>query len=149
MKHVLWDCPSATYVWGACGRKVQKSTIKYTNFTGVKENLVERCTKEEVEFHVEITRRIWFRRNTVVHGGEFTHPNILVQTTSTFIANYREAMQKTGFRREYKNSGTCQMATTTHRGLQSQLGCCFGLQGGKNGNWNHCARLNRKVGCDR
>jgi hypothetical protein len=27
----------------------------------------------------------WFRRNTVVHGGEFTHPNRIIQEAEVFL----------------------------------------------------------------
>lgn len=48
----------------------------------------------EVEFHAEIARRIWFRRNTVVHGGDSIHPNDLILSASKSIAEYRAVMVK-------------------------------------------------------
>ena len=46
---------------------------------------MDRCTQEEIEFHAVTTRKIWFRRNTVVHGGEFLHPNILINEAEIFF----------------------------------------------------------------
>jgi ribonuclease HI len=43
------------------------------------EYLFDRCSGEEVEVHAEIARRIWFRRNSVVHDGEFIHPNEIMK----------------------------------------------------------------------
>lgn len=39
--------------------------------------LFEKLEKEEVELMVTIARRIWLRRNTVVFGGDLTHPSQL------------------------------------------------------------------------
>jgi hypothetical protein len=39
---------------------------------------MDRCMKEEFDIFAVITRKIWFRHNTVVHGGEFNHPNQLI-----------------------------------------------------------------------
>jgi hypothetical protein len=46
-----------------------------SSFVEVIEFLMERwCTKEEFDLHAKAARRIWFRRNTVVHEGDFVHP---------------------------------------------------------------------------
>jgi hypothetical protein len=91
VRHVLWDCPSASDVWGACDRKIQKSNVGGDNFSDVVQYMFDRCSHEEVELHVEVARRIWFRRNIVVHGGEFTHPNSVILLASTFITDFRTA----------------------------------------------------------
>lgn len=91
IKHILWDCPSATDVWGACGRKVQKSTGEGNFFIDVMEGMMERCTIEELELHAVIARKIWLRRNTVVYGGVFSHPNVLIQEAVSSLNEYREA----------------------------------------------------------
>jgi hypothetical protein len=38
-----------------------------------------------------IATKIWFRRNTVVHRGEFLHPNILIKEVEIFLKEYRVA----------------------------------------------------------
>jgi tagatose-1,6-bisphosphate aldolase non-catalytic subunit AgaZ/GatZ len=40
------------------------------------EELSTKCTLEEFEFFVVIVIRIWFHRNTLVHGGDFLNPNL-------------------------------------------------------------------------
>jgi hypothetical protein len=45
----------------------------------------------ELEFHAAIAMKIWFRRNTVVHRGEFLHPNILIKEVEIFLKEYRVA----------------------------------------------------------
>jgi hypothetical protein len=50
------------------------------------------CTSDEADINGEIARRIWFRRNMVVHGGEFLHPNDLILSATTSISDYKGAM---------------------------------------------------------
>jgi hypothetical protein len=42
------------------------------------ENLMGRCNRQEIESVATIAKRIWARRNQVLHGNEFTHPNRIV-----------------------------------------------------------------------
>jgi hypothetical protein len=46
---------------------------------------------EEVELFAEIARRLLFRRNDVVHGGNFSHPNEVIGTATTLMTQYRTA----------------------------------------------------------
>jgi hypothetical protein len=55
------------------------------SFWEVIEYLIEGCTNKEFDRHAEVARRIWFRRNLVVHGGEFNHPNQVIISTTKFI----------------------------------------------------------------
>jgi hypothetical protein len=95
-KHILWDCPLAADVWGACGRIIQKSYVAGYSFAEVMEVLFDRCNGEDDEVYAETAKRIWFRRNSVVHEGEFIHPNEVIQIAALFINDYREAMKKMG-----------------------------------------------------
>ncbi|XP_062145914.1 uncharacterized protein LOC133853906 [Alnus glutinosa] len=54
VRHVLWDCPSTSDVWGACDRKIQKSNVGGDNFSDVVQYMFDRCSHEEVELHVEV-----------------------------------------------------------------------------------------------
>jgi hypothetical protein len=65
-----------------------------TTFIEVIEYLLERCTTKELAMHAKIARRIWLRRNTMVHRGGFIHPNDVIRLASKFIDDYREVMQK-------------------------------------------------------
>jgi hypothetical protein len=40
---------------------------------------------------VGIARKIWFRRNTVVHGGEFLHLNSIAREAIISIEEYKKA----------------------------------------------------------
>jgi hypothetical protein len=41
----------------------------------------------------EGARQLWFKRNKVVHGGDFAHPNDLILIAKNHIADYKAAMQ--------------------------------------------------------
>ncbi len=58
------------------------------SFVEVIEHLIESCTNEELDRHAEVARIIWFRQNSVVHGGEFNHPNKVIISTTKFIEGY-------------------------------------------------------------
>jgi len=98
--HVLWECPSATDVWGVCGRKIQKCSNAVNSFKEVVEMFFVLCSPEEVDFNVEIARRIWFRRNSVVHGGDFLHPNDVLSSATMAIGDYKGALEADIFLRE-------------------------------------------------
>ena len=57
----------------------------------VVEGIFNKCEEEEINCFVGIARKIWFRRNEVVHGGSFTHPNVLVQRAKEAVADFRDA----------------------------------------------------------
>jgi ribonuclease HI len=77
--HILWQCPSAGDVWGAGGKVFQKSSFKGPDFIQVVEEMLRKCDPEEFSQFVGIARRIWLRRNEVMHGGSFQHPNSIVK----------------------------------------------------------------------
>jgi hypothetical protein len=91
--HVLWECPSAVDVWGVCGRKIQKCSNVGNFFKEVVEMFFVLCSPEEVDFNVEMARRIWFRRNSVVHGGDFLHPNDVLSSAIMAIGDYKGALE--------------------------------------------------------
>jgi hypothetical protein len=72
--------------------EIRKSCVVGRSFADVLEYMIERCTPGEVELHAEVARKLWFQRNTVVHSGEFIHPNALLLLTSTYINEYRTSM---------------------------------------------------------
>jgi hypothetical protein len=43
---------------------------------------------------VGLARKLWFRRNEVIHRGQFMHPNELVKRTISSIADYEAATKK-------------------------------------------------------
>ena len=42
-----------------------------------------------LELMMVVTCKIWFRRNNVLHGGEFTHPNQVFQEPSNSLDDFR------------------------------------------------------------
>lgn len=76
--HILWECPSSVDMWGACARSIQKSVGSYTSFLEVVDAMITRCSKEELNIFALTTKKIWAKRNDVVHGGDFQHPNRIV-----------------------------------------------------------------------
>jgi hypothetical protein len=76
--HILWECPLAKDVWSACDRRMQKSQGSYGSFMEVLEVVTGRCVREEINLFALIAKRIWSRRNSMMHGGVFLHPNRIV-----------------------------------------------------------------------
>jgi hypothetical protein len=77
--HILWQCPSARDVWSIGPLKTQKSTLTGPDFMQIVEGIFGVCLKEETVQFVGLVRRIWLRRNEVLHGDVCTHPCKLVQ----------------------------------------------------------------------
>lgn len=50
-----------------CGKKFQKSIFCGSNSLEVVKEMYNKCNVDEFELLVDILRRIWFRRNIVVH----------------------------------------------------------------------------------
>jgi hypothetical protein len=59
--HILWSCPSALNVWGDCGKKIGKCSNTGNLFLEVLEFMFDNFVPEEVEFFVDIARRLWIR----------------------------------------------------------------------------------------
>jgi hypothetical protein len=60
------------------------------------ENRIDKCIVEDIALYAVITRSIWFRRNLVIHGGVFTHPNLLIQESVAFLQAYNTFEAKVG-----------------------------------------------------
>jgi ribonuclease HI len=88
--HILWDCPSARDVWGASERCFQKCSFTGPNFIQVAEGILSRWGSDALAAFIILARKIWFRRNSVVHGGLFSHPNHLVQEMRNSVEEYKQ-----------------------------------------------------------
>ena len=51
----------------------------------VMDSMVELLQEEELELFVLTTKGIWKRRNDVVHGELFTHPNVVLKKASDMM----------------------------------------------------------------
>ena len=94
--HVLCECPSAVDVWGACRGKIQKCSFRGNGFLDIFELFLNRCSHAEVNLFAILAKKLWARRNTVLHGGEFIHPNILVQQGEALLLQFTDATGKGG-----------------------------------------------------
>jgi hypothetical protein len=64
------------------------------NFVTLLEDLSLRCTRSEVELFVITTRRLWLRRNDVVHGGCLTHPTQLLTEAMKALDDFQKVNSK-------------------------------------------------------
>jgi len=55
--------------------------------------MLKRCTLKEFELPAKVARRLWFRRNSVVHGGDILHSNALIIAASSYIEDYCTTMK--------------------------------------------------------
>jgi ribonuclease HI len=89
--HVLWKCPAAVDVWG-CGKlKFQKMSVDGLNFIGLFEELVERCDISDLTTFAVTARLLWLRRNAVIHGETFTHPNQIIRQVESILEEFQKA----------------------------------------------------------
>jgi ribonuclease HI len=91
--HILWECPSARDVWCMGSINIQKSSISSKDFLGVVEDMFRRCRMDELTQFAGIARRVWLRRNEVVHGGSFLHPTIIMQRATRAAEEFANLLQ--------------------------------------------------------
>lgn len=96
--HILWHCPSARDVWGAGSAKFQKCVFDGPDFLHAAEGMLEKCDETEFQIFVGNARRIWLRRNEVVHRGFFSHLKMIVRQTLMAVQNYHSIMVGVGQR---------------------------------------------------
>jgi hypothetical protein len=78
------------------GRSSNQVTEKYLlrgEFSQIFSGVISRCEKEEVELFSIIARRLWHRRNVVVHGGEFMPLNQVVKEAVTSLEDFQRVNQ--------------------------------------------------------
>ena len=91
--HCLWQCPAAVDVWSMGSKNFQKSFFQGLDFLQVVEGLFIKCDQEELLKFAGLVRRIWLRRNDVLHGGKFSHPNTIWQQTLNSIQEFALAQK--------------------------------------------------------
>jgi hypothetical protein len=60
----------------------------------VAEGILEKCEVEEFQNFVAIVRRLWLRRNDILHGETFTSPETLLTKAKNYVQEFQEAQQK-------------------------------------------------------
>ena len=68
---------------------VSKRALQGPNFIQVVEGILNNYGKETLNTLAATARQIWLCRNEVVHGGNFTHPNIMVKSTKTAMDEFQ------------------------------------------------------------
>ena len=58
--------------------------------------LAKKCSTHEMGLIAITARNIWTRKNIVLHGGPFTHPNQLVQESKESLGQFLEANENQG-----------------------------------------------------
>jgi hypothetical protein len=118
--HILWDCPSTRDIWSSNIKKFQKSSSWGLTFRQVVIEVIRDCDDEAISLFAVIARRIWFRRNEVIHGGLFFHPNVLVQRAKEAVEDFDAANKisldsNVNFEKPNGESGwcSCMVALTT------------------------------------
>jgi hypothetical protein len=81
-------------VWSLGNTKLQKSCFIGPGFIQVIQGVFKKCNQDELVQFVGLVRRIWLRRNEVVHGGVFSHPRTILQQTTNSIQEYAMAQGK-------------------------------------------------------
>ena len=89
IEHIVWECPSSNNVWGESTIKLQKCQKGGGDFQHIFLEVVKRCDQKEVDLFAVIARKIWMRRNQVVHGGPFSHPNQVLKEAESVLEEYR------------------------------------------------------------
>jgi hypothetical protein len=87
--HVLWGCPTTRDVWGASDRCFQESTLQGPKFIDVSKGIYTNHGKEALTIFIATAKQIWFIINELVHGGMFTHPNIVVCNTRVAMEEFQ------------------------------------------------------------
>ena len=111
MGHILWSSAVAQDVWAECSIRIQKSHNDATDFMSIMERLIDKCSVEEIQLAVLVAPQIWHRRNSVVFGGRFTSPKVILQTTKDQLevfnkVNHPVRKQGSGTRRAANSSWT-------------------------------------------
>lgn len=94
--HILWNCLSARDVWHESLRKLQKCSSEAGDFADLFARLSGILNQEELNYFVTVARQIWFRRNSVIHGGELISPSMVIRKAREQIEGYKKAFFSSG-----------------------------------------------------
>jgi hypothetical protein len=92
--HILWNCPSTKDVWLECNARIQKCTSDEVDFLYIMEKLMERLDVDQMVLVATVARQIWFRRNSVVFGGDMVSPALVLQRAKDQVEMWRSVSQR-------------------------------------------------------
>lgn len=72
------------------------------------EGLFQRCSQEDMELFAGIARRIWLRRNDILHGGFFSSPQAIITHAKNGLSEF-QAIQE-GSRTSLDSNGPVGLA---------------------------------------
>ena len=52
-----------------------------------------KCDPQEFQLFVGIARRIWLRRNSLIHEGIFAHPNEIIHSANTALSDFHQGQE--------------------------------------------------------
>jgi ribonuclease HI len=102
--HILWECSSAMDVWGVC-KAFQKRSITGQSFISLVEEISRTGSENDMRLFVGLARQIWLRRNSFVHEGTFTHPDMLVRKAHSCLEEFEATCSKEGQPKELDGTG--------------------------------------------
>ncbi|XP_042983344.1 uncharacterized protein LOC122312724 [Carya illinoinensis] len=129
--HVLWNCSAARDVWSQASRPIQKLSLEAKSLKEIWQQIMGKLPKIMMEQAGSIMRLIWTRRNKVVHGKEFRHPNSIIHMAQDDLKCFKLARQNNSNGQGAEFSGRNQRWTTPPEGLYKL-------------NWN--AAINQSLG---
>jgi hypothetical protein len=78
-------------VWSEGGRRIQKRAVENQSFLHVVEGIFKDCDSDVIKLFVGVARRLWLRRNPLIHEGIFVPPAVLMKQSSDAVEDYRKA----------------------------------------------------------
>lgn len=63
------------------------------SFIDIVEEVLKSESMEEVKLLVGLSRKLWLRRNDSILGGQFCHPNVMVQKMKMVVEKYEHVMR--------------------------------------------------------
>ncbi|XP_042974832.1 uncharacterized protein LOC122306468 [Carya illinoinensis] len=91
--HALWSCSAARDVWCQASKPIQKLSLEVGSFKEVWQQITDKLPAARIEEVGSIMRLIWTRRNEVVHGKAFRHPNSILVKAQDDLYCYKLAIQ--------------------------------------------------------
>jgi hypothetical protein len=62
-----------------CNSRIHKCTSDEMDFIYIMEKLMERLDDDQMVLVATVSRQIWFRRNSVIFGGDMVPPDLVMQ----------------------------------------------------------------------
>ena len=88
--HILWQCSAASDVWSMGPARFQKSSTDGSCFLEIVEEFFQKRSIEDMRLFIGLARRLWLRRNVVVHGGSFVPPVVIFNQATRALDEFAE-----------------------------------------------------------